>query len=81
MITENHQILPKAQIIRHIQHVCSTLAVTRLFEEKVFAQRLTMPVSHSVNHTAKQLQTVHFWRVFSFYLCCLVDLVMVAVDE
>ena len=59
----------------------STLAETCWIMTKVFAQRLTMPVSHSVNQYVKQLQTVQFWRIFSVYLCRLVDLVTVAVDE
>ena len=40
-----------------------------------------MPISPSVNQTAKQLKTVHFCLVFSVFLCRLVDLVTVAVDE
>jgi len=39
-----------------------------------------MPISHCVNQCSKQLQTVNFWRVFSFFLCRLVDLVTVAAD-
>jgi len=31
-----------------------------------------MPVSRCVNHAVKQLQTVHLWRIFSVFLCCLV---------
>ena len=30
------------------------------FKGKVYVVRLTMPLSHSVNHTVKQLQTMHF---------------------
>ena len=41
-------------------NVFSKSAVTCCILVKVFAQRLTMPVSQCVNYTDIQLQTVHF---------------------
>lgn len=38
----------------------STSAVEQLYKGKVFAQRLIMPISYSVNYTVKQLQMCAF---------------------
>jgi hypothetical protein len=45
------------------QHVFSTLAVTCCIVTKVFVQRLTMPVSHCVNHTVRHQSFWNQWRL------------------